>query len=126
MSFRESCLLLLQEQIYHPAPPHMLPRLPTMLQYLGVGAARFFQSIGQDREVREATFLVDCLGEFGAGAGLPGEPSRIDIHLAEGVADNITKQDTLARSLLRTSCRTRLEISCFRLTYCYSCPIRCR
>ncbi len=36
-----------QEQVQHPAPPHMLPRLTAVGQHIGIMATGFFKSVGQ-------------------------------------------------------------------------------
>src|SRR5258708_3777539 len=43
-----------------------------MRQDVGVGAARFFESIGEDREAVEGARVVDCLGQLASGRGEPG------------------------------------------------------
>ncbi len=42
-------LLPAQDQVEHEAPPIVRPRSPKMLKNLLVRAARFFQSVSEDR-----------------------------------------------------------------------------
>ncbi len=90
MSFRRDAgLLLAQDQVHDPAPLHMLPRLAAMVQNVGVSAARFFQTVGQDGQAIEGPVLVDRLGQFKDAAAAPGHPKGIDgWWRVEGIAED--------------------------------------
>ena len=45
---------LSQQQINHPTPPDVLPRLAAVREDVGVVAARFFKGIGENGQVAEA------------------------------------------------------------------------
>jgi hypothetical protein len=49
--------------------------LPTaMLEHVGVGAAGFFEGVGQDGHSLEGAFVINALSEPWDGAAIPGEP----------------------------------------------------
>ena len=85
-------LLLAQDQVHNPAAPNMWPFASAMAQNVGVRAARFFESIGKNRHVLEAAFLVNGLGDFRDRAIVPSQPRRIDSHGAKQEwSDHVTK-----------------------------------
>jgi hypothetical protein len=52
----------------------MLPWLAAMVQYIGVGAASFFQSISQDWQAVEGSFVIDALSQLDQCAEVPRQP----------------------------------------------------
>src|SRR6185437_11025043 len=54
---------LAQHEIDDPTAAHMLAGLTAVIQNVGVGAARFFQSVGQDGQTVESTLLVNRLSQ---------------------------------------------------------------
>lgn len=66
--------LLTQDKIDDPATPHMLPRLATVGQNVGVGATRFFESIGQDGQAVKGGGRVNRLSQFDHRAIAPRQP----------------------------------------------------
>jgi len=69
-------LLLAQNQIDHPTAAHMLARLAAVIQNVGIGAARFFESIREDGQAIESRLLVDRF--LGSGFSTGGTDSRGD------------------------------------------------
>ena len=60
-----------QEQIDHPAAAHMVARLTTVGEEVGVVAAGVFEGIGEDRKTIERPFIVDRLCQGGNRAVVP-------------------------------------------------------
>src|SRR5262245_64372206 len=58
-----STSLLGQHQIDRPTPSRVLAAAAAVGQQLGVGAARLFQRVGEDRQVVEAAVVVDGSGD---------------------------------------------------------------
>src|ERR1022692_3795926 len=88
--------LLPKHQIQRPASFHMRPRPSAMAQDFKVRAARFFESVGKDRQAVKCSVLVDRLSEFRNRPVVPCEPCLVDGNGAERVPEDVTKQVSLA------------------------------
>src|SRR5262245_52015029 len=55
--------LLPEQKVYDPATPDVRPRTPTVVEDVGVGAARCFEGVGQDVQAVEGPVVVDALGQ---------------------------------------------------------------
>jgi hypothetical protein len=84
--------LLAQEQVHDPAPSHMLARRAAVGQHVGVVTPSFVKGIGQLRHPVEGSVVLDRAGQSRHSGR---QPSGIDSHRAEGVAENITEDAAL-------------------------------
>src|SRR4051812_35115360 len=78
-----------EQEIDDPAAPHMVPAATAVFEDGDVGAAGFFERVGQDRQISEAALIVNDLGEFGDGASVPDQPRRLDRSGTERVAEDL-------------------------------------
>ena len=65
-----------QHQIHHPAATHMRAVAAAVGEDLGIGAAGFFEGIGEDGEAVEGAVGVDALGDLGDGGLVPVRQGR--------------------------------------------------
>jgi hypothetical protein len=68
-----------------------------MGEEVGIGAARFFEGVAEDRQVRETPFLIDGLGECEDRGRLPGyfEGGPRAKRVAEDAAQQLTEAPIL-------------------------------
>src|SRR5262249_22305453 len=64
--------VLPEDEVQHPAAADVFPRLAAMVEDVSVRAARFFEGVREDGEVREAALGIDRPGEVQDGPVLPG------------------------------------------------------
>ena len=68
---------LAQQHIDDPAAADVFAGLAAVVEDVGVGTARFFQSVGEDGQAVKCTLVVDCLGEFCNGGVIPAKPDAL-------------------------------------------------
>src|SRR5262249_32313602 len=73
-----------------PTPPNVRPRTAKVPEEGGVGAAGFFQGVGQNGQRGEVTLLVHLASEGDGGVGAPGEGKG---NRAEWVTEDVTQVD---------------------------------
>ena len=56
-------------------------------EQLGVVTAGFFQSVGEDRQLREGTILVDGLSQLADASIVPAQPGLLDADAAQRIPE---------------------------------------
>ena len=84
----------------------MLAARPAVREDIGVGAARFLQGVGQDRQqaavqraFRHVPLVVGGPGQADHGGVVPGQDGGIEGDRAEGVAEEVAQQAAQGREL---------------------------
>jgi hypothetical protein len=81
-----------QQQIHNPATANVLAGLAAVIQNVGVGAAGFFEGVGQDRQSVKCTLVINLLGQLSHNARFPYQPRWIKNHTAKSVTENVSEQ----------------------------------
>src|SRR5262249_33724677 len=86
-------LLLAQKQIHDPTAPDMRPRMPAMIEHVGIVAASIRQGVGEHRQVLKVAIVVNGLSEFWNDAIIPRKQGGVDDRGgAEGVPNDVSQE----------------------------------
>src|SRR5262245_58058448 len=86
-----SALRFAKESVEHPTTAGVWPRPPTVSEDIYVLTPGLFKGICQHRHVLESPLLVQSLSEL---HNCRSHPAFLDRHGPEGVAEDVTEQET--------------------------------
>jgi hypothetical protein len=75
--------------------------LAAMIQNVGIGAAGFFEGVGQNGQTVESAVVIDRLSQLRESAFVPRQPSGTERDKMEEVAPDVTKNPSLGGLLGR-------------------------